>query len=344
MPHTEKVVFSTSEKYANIARTELLGSVPDSKFREWLERGVGLLEIPAMEFTRFSRTISQENCMFVRHVMPAHLECALGSVDDAVAQLRCKIQPLLSFFIAGRRVSVQVLTSAATTLRYPKFEICQDIGGMLLERGCVIDVKIPQQVLSIFIHKNVAFVGVSSVVDNLSAWAGGRFRLSRSDDQISRAEFKLLEAISSFNLKLPTNGLGLDLGASPGGWTRVLLGHKMRVVAVDPADIDVRLRNHPRVTHAREMAQSYFARSKKKFDIIVNDMRMDVRESCDVMLQAAPCLKSEGVVVVTFKLPEKNALRVAQNGIERLSGRYSIEHVRHLFHNRNELTVVATLN
>ena len=58
-------------------------------------------------------------------------------------------------------------------------------------------------------------------------------RFAREEGQVSRAEFKLLEAIELFGVAVREHGVALDLGASPGGWTRVLrrLGPRFVVLA-----------------------------------------------------------------------------------------------------------------
>ncbi len=61
----------------------------------------------------------------------------------------------------------------------------------------------PVQVVSVVLAPDEAFLGVSRAIDNLSDWAGGARRFRRDPDQISRAEFKLLEALEVFALDRP---------------------------------------------------------------------------------------------------------------------------------------------
>jgi hypothetical protein len=46
----------------------------------------------------------------------------------------------------------------------------------------------------------------------LSDWAGGVRRFAREEGQLSRSEFKLLEAFEVFDISVPQKGLALDLG------------------------------------------------------------------------------------------------------------------------------------
>jgi hypothetical protein len=55
------------------------------------------------------------------------------------------------------------------------------------------------------------------------------------------------------------------------------------VTAIDPGDLDTRLADDPGVRHRRITAEQYLQSDPDTFDIIVNDMRMDARDSARVM-------------------------------------------------------------
>src|SRR5690606_2902121 len=147
------------------------------------------------------------------------------------------------------------------------------------EFGIPLDVRRPQQILSVVLarpgRETVAYLGLSPAVFNLSDWAGGVRRFKREPGQISRAEFKLLEALESFGIELPANGRALDLGAAPGGWTRVLRQKGQYVTAVDPGELAPAVALDPRVQYRQMTAEAYLASGPDTFDLIVNDMRLD---------------------------------------------------------------------
>ena len=63
------------------------------------------------------------------------------------------------------------------------------------------------------------------------------------------------------------------------------------MTAVDPAKLDDRVKKMPHVTHYKGLAQDFVKTVEGKgeyFDIIVNDMKMDVRESVDLMVFLSP--------------------------------------------------------
>jgi 23S rRNA (cytidine2498-2'-O)-methyltransferase len=202
-----------------------------------------------------------------------------------------------------------------------------------------LDVRRPEQILSVVLTPEQGYVGLSRAVDNLSDWAGGARRFKQEPEQVSRAEFKLLEALELFKLSLPAAGVALDLGAAPGGWTRILRQHALTVVAVDPAALDARIASDTAVRHIRQAAQSYLPATNEQFDVILNDMRMDARASAQVMGLAARNLRDGGWALLTLKLPQRGMAKVAAAALEALREWHEVIGARQLFHNRSEVTV-----
>ena len=228
---------------------------------------------------------------------------------------------------------------SAAPAPYGRFEVNERLAGALGETtGATLDVRAPEQVLSVMITPDTGYLGLSSVGQNLSTWAGGAMRFAREPDQVSRSEFKLLEALQVFHLTLPQTGVVLDLGASPGGWTRLLRRAGLEVAAVDPGDLDSRIAADPGVRHVRATAQEYRCRPGE-FGVIVNDMRMDARDSARLMLDYAPCLAPDGIAIMTLKLPHRQPEQVVHQTIGLLLRRYELLGARQLFHNRSEITV-----
>jgi 23S rRNA (cytidine2498-2'-O)-methyltransferase len=190
---------------------------------------------------------------------------------------------------------------------------------------------------------NYALVGASTAKANLSDWAGGMRRFAREEGRISRSEFKLLEALELFGIILPERGTALDLGAAPGGWTRILRQLGQYVTAVDPGSLDPRLDDEKSVRHRRITAQEFLREEPDRFDIIVNDMRMDAADSARLMVNFASRLYRHGMAIMTIKLPSgEDAIATRQRvnaALATLQSAYTIVGARQLFHNRSEITV-----
>jgi 23S rRNA (cytidine2498-2'-O)-methyltransferase len=208
-------------------------------------------------------------------------------------------------------------------------------------RGIEVTRSEQDVVVSCFVSDHGVLIGLNRLEDSLADWPGGRMRLARSDERVSRSEFKLEEAIRTFHLGLEPGGKGLDLGASPGGWTRILRQYEQEVWAVDPGALDPRLDTDRRIHHIATTAGEFFRRNDLGFDVVVNDMRMDPLLSARVMLDAVPHLRRGALAVITLKGGGRNPLDTARRAMDVLTKEYDVLHARQLHHNRREITVVA---
>ncbi len=165
-------------------------------------------------------------------------------------------------------------------------------------------------------------------------------RLAASPDQISRAEHKLEELFSL--LPLTISGDALDLGASPGGWTRILLQQgARRVHGVDPGEPAPSLARRPELTWHRTTAGEFIRRTQRTFQVIVNDMRMDPLMSVQTMINAAPLQRHGDLIIITLKITTNRPVELIDRALDNLGERYKIIFARQLHHNRNEVTVVG---
>ena len=131
------------------------------------------------------------------------------------------------------------------------------------------------------------------------------------------------------------------MGASPGGWSRVLLNKGLKVTAVDPADLHSKLINKPNLAFFKMTSQEYYSVNKQKFDVLANDMKKDPQDSARLVLKYSKFLNRGGIVIMTFKLPKdvKVVKRVINNTFDILKQKYFIKSAKNLFYNRNEITV-----
>lgn len=322
--------------------------VPGAQIVATVADGVMAVFVP-VGFVELAERWLKAPPIFVRHICPVDAIAPLrGSTDDlyvvrdAAKKLAETLDPALPF-------SVQ--TRVFGEWPYKPFDLNQTASEAIqLVSGAQLDVKAPQQVLSLTIADlpladrppratHFALLGHSLTLLNLSDWAGGMRRFARETGQVSRAEFKLLEALEIFKIDLPANGVALDLGASPGGWTRVLRQKGQYVTAIDPGDLDPRVASDKSVRHKRMTAEEYLRDEPDQFDVIVNDMRMDARDSARLMIAYARQLYRNGIAIMTLKLPELNRKPAIEHSLAILQKGYDIIGVRQLFHNRSEITV-----
>ena len=332
------LILTADPDFVHLAQAELRQAQPDAQFLDELAPGVWTVAIPT-GFMRLAEQWRQQPPIFVRHICPAQTTTPLSGTARDVTMLERAVKG--DFIeVVEPELPFSVQTRIFSTVAYKPFDVNARLSDAIRTiSGASLDVRHPVQVLSVVVAAGVAYLGLSPATHNLSDWAGGEHRFAREAGQISRAEFKLLEALAVFEIELPPRGVALDLGAAPGGWTRVLRQREQFVTAVDPADLHPSLQADARVRHKRMTAEAYLAEGPDSFDLIVNDMRLDARDSARLMVAYAPYLYRHGVALMTFKLPEEGREQALDHAFNILRQAYEIAGARQLFHNRSEITV-----
>lgn len=332
------VILTSAPAAETAAVRELQRTVPAAEIVRRLEPGTLLAAVDDPQLTLLP-TWEAQPPVWVRHVHPVQVSTPLLTGAAGLARLAEVAEPLAAQLDPTLPFAVQSRLVGEGPWPQTRFDINGCLAAILAERsGAPLDVPQPSQVLSVTATAERAYLGVSPVTRNLSAWAGGQMRFAREPGQISRSEFKLLEALAVFGLSLPTHGVALDLGAAPGGWTRVLQSRGLRVVAVDPADLDPRLVGVAGIRHVRVHAQK-FNPGVQRFAVITNDMRMDAGEAAQFMNQVHGWFQPGGLGLLTLKLPEYRFAPVAEAALATLAQTYTVLGARQLFHNRSEITV-----
>jgi len=277
------------------------------------------------------------NCkpiIFLRHIFLIDIEFKINTDKNEIIDFIYNNIDLKNSF------SLQYQSNK--NLETQKFSV-KNLAVLLFDRNnnILIDVKNPTQIVSIYESENSIFIGVANRILNLSNFKGGMPHFSKKYNFVSRAEFKLLEVIDILNLDLSNFDKAIDLGSAPGGWTKVLADSVKEVHSVDPANLDKKVKERQNVKHFNMTTQKYLEKfDYSNFDIITNDMKMDPKESVQIILDFYDRLKVGGFVVMTFKLPKNFTYKSILQNIESLKEKYQIVLARQLFHNRSEITVV----
>lgn len=337
----DRIVASAAPEWREAVREMLAAALPDATFRLL---GEDLLAIAAegLAIADVAGVVHDERVPFVRHLFREIGRAGL----PAATELETAVDAIVDVWIDSPApildaVALQVWASGPVAGDFRTDELRRALEEVLVEEGIEVGRAGMAQVLSVCLAGDLILLGLNGAANALSDWPGGHVRLAKPKGQISRSEFKLEELFRTTGLRPPDGGLALDLGASPGGWTRILRGYGLDVVAVDPADLDPRLRNDPHVRHIRTTAAPWLDRTRDSFDMIVNDMRMDPAMSVGLMVAASRHLNPGGLMILTLKLTPRGAVRVVQDALARLEDVVAIELVRQLHHNRDEVTVVA---
>ena len=245
------LIVTAHQEFIDVAFDELKRFNKKLLYGELLAPDILLCTLPwdthPHDLTSLTRQAIQQRPIFVRHLAPVQAVIHLSNTENDLGELALAIANLPTFALLerGHRFAVQTrllqtdleaARAGSNKHSYSSGHVNQLLAEAIAEEtGAVESIKKPQVIVSLLCTMEKAYLGISLATYNLSDWPGGARHFAHLPEQISRAEFKLLEALEVFGVTLPSQGLALDLGAAPGGWTRLLLEAGMNVVAVDPA-------------------------------------------------------------------------------------------------------------
>jgi 23S rRNA (cytidine2498-2'-O)-methyltransferase len=191
-----------------------------------------------------------------------------------------------------------------------------------------------------------AFVGIAEA-DNSAMWPMGIPRLKFPRQAPSRSTLKLEEAWHHFipreqwDARLAPGMTGVDLGASPGGWTWQLVNRDIHVTAIDNGPMDQTLLDSGLVSHYR--ADGFAFRPKKPVDWMVCDIvEKPARNAALLETWIGEGLCREAVV--NLKLPMKQRYAEVKRLLERIADGLAERGVKasigckQLYHDREEVT------
>jgi tRNA acetyltransferase TAN1 len=197
-------------------------------------------------------------------------------------------------------------------------------------------------IVSVEVFQDVAFVGVNRPGNILQKRLRRQRKYAPGQRPLNRAQWKIREALSRFEIELQPQAKVLDLGSAPGGWVMVLAERAAEVLAVDPADLDASVASLPNVRHLRRRAEQLRIHDgcSSSFDLLTCDMNLDPREAAAILCQLAPLLKPDAPAIMTIKYVTRARRRHEQEARETLAEEYDGIRIERLPHNARETTAV----
>lgn len=326
---------TASQNYINQALEEAREADKELKILQNYGNGI-LLAATKMEKAEFNDALLKKKPVFIRHI--CSFDLCIEIQDKGPEQLARHIEELELENLSGKKVAVQI-RKARGEYSFNPIDVKEEIDKLLIEQGAAAEIKNPQQIISLLLDEDHCYMGISPAEKNLSTWSGGMLHYKKEEADISRAKFKLMEAIEVFQLELGQVHTALDLGAAPGGWTSVLLERGLRVTAVDTGDMDPRLNRFKGYTYIKGNA-SELELPKGSFDMLTSDISWNPKNTALLVNRAADFLKDGGLAVVTVKLMGTKVRRIIKEVKEIYQEVFDVTAAKQLFHNRDEITLV----
>ena len=318
-------------------------SVIDKNIKEKnLSPNISLVETD-FDSKEFIDKLIKSSPIFLRHIMPVSYQSIIsGDKQTDCKDILDKAMTLCDIE-SGQFFSVQCrIINGRGNIEYASKDIEVFVGTHFESCGAVPKfsdyeiISFDIDIISILIDSPAYYIGFSKASENLNSHSDEYRIFSRSGKSISRAENKLKEAICKFNLTISGNGRALDMGAAPGGWTKVLADYGYSVSAVDPAILHESLQSHPNIRHYKDRVENILF--DDKFEIITSDMNIDPQITAKIMCGLAENLVESGTAIITLKLPFSDVERGIRESVEILSEKYEVLSIKNLSHNRREVT------
>jgi len=355
---------TASKKYVRNANKEIKNIDPGIKIIDRFPDGVFSFSI-SQEKGAFINKLIGTPPIFLRHIQP--IDIVMFFHTDHTREMIVPPTDRLcgNINITGVKIAVQVrkmpFLREQSAYSYKKI-----IDSLVLEKYFAIPaVKNPELIMSLYIcdssalnmdtgkkielnsefphnstYNRIALIGISTPRENICEWSGGIVRFAREPGQLSRSEFKLMEAFEVFDVDIHGDKNALDLGASPGGWSKVLLEKGFKVTAIDRAPVEPEIYKYGEFKFIQNDAKLYKP-LKNSFDILTNDMNRGPTLSAKITVQVANGLKKDAILIMTIKLTSKNPEKIIKKTLKTLERAFMIRNVRQLYHNRDEVTLMG---
>lgn len=193
----------------------------------------------------------------------------------------------------------------------------------------------------------VFFVDFGRAMVAREAWNHGPRRMADDALAPSRSYLKVEEAYAVLGREPAEGETVCDLGAAPGGWSYSAAKRGARVTAIDNGPLKGGALDHPRIEHLREDAFKFVPRDSERFDWLFCDMVEEphhvLRHIVEPWLARGWCRRF--VINLKFGRVDAVALLRELHGSGSPFVRREVEFaVRHLYHDREEFTVVGGLS
>lgn len=195
----------------------------------------------------------------------------------------------------------------------------------------------------VIIEPNEWLVGFHQAESIPTRWPGGIPPFEVEGETVSRAYLKMAEAIEWSRIPFHQDETVVEIGSAPGGSCQFLLEQEMKVIGVDPAEMDEDVLSDPNFEHWKMRGSEI----KRKSLQGVTWLTVDVNIAPQPMLQMVRELvthekvKIQGMIL-TLKLSEWEQAKHLESWLKEVrSWGFKYVKVRHLVYNRQELCLVA---
>ncbi len=175
-------------------------------------------------------------------------------------------------------------------------------------------------------------------------WPGGVPQFADHETEvISRAYFKLSEALLWSGITIRPGDVCCEIGSAPGGACQLLLEKGARVIAVDPAEMDAQLMEHPHLTHLRRRGKEIRKKDLKQVRWLLADLNIAPNYTLDTVQEIVSHDQVNVTgMILTLKLTDWELVKDIPANMQRVKEMgFGVVKARQLAFDRQEYCLVA---
>ncbi len=234
--------------------------------------------------------------------------------------------------------------------------LAQEVGQHLLEqlnlhRTTPLELNrvagVGQRVLDvILVQPNEWLVGWHTADSIPQRWPGGVPPLEPPEQMVSRAWLKLAEALEWGRLQIHPGEVCVEVGSAPGGAVQLLLDRGATVIAIDPADLDESLTEHPNLRHLKKRGKQVRKAELAAARWLLVDVNVAPNYTLDTAEEIVTNAKTDiRGMILTMKLSDWSLADHLEEYRQRVrSWGFKVIRTRQLAFNRHEFCLLALRN
>ena len=150
------------------------------------------------------------------------------------------------------------------------------------------------------------FIGYHNTQTKFQRWPGGVPKIDKRKEVVSRAYYKLLEAMLWSGIQINAGDVCAEIGASPGGACQLMLEKEAKVIAVDPSEMQPEIAAHPNLTYIRGRGREIRKKELKDVRWLVCDINATPNFTLDAIEEIVTnqnCQRIRGLIL-TLKITD----------------------------------------
>ena len=196
----------------------------------------------------------------------------------------------------------------------------------------------------IMVEPDYWFLGFHYATSKMQQWPGGVPKIDLDKEVVSRAYFKLSEALLWAGIHINDGDICAEIGSSPGGACQLLLERGAKVLAIDPAEMEPEILEHENLTHLRCRGKEAKKKEFKEVRWLISDVNVAPNYTLDTIEEIVSnqfVTKVRGLVL-TLKLSDLKLANEIPAWHQRVKDfGFQVVKTRQLAFNRREICLIA---